>query len=349
MMRSHSLRHLTATTTTISSPSWLPKFRSSSGSALASLSFAQNPQENQQQQQKQQTQQKIYCDSSNDDKKSDSNRASSYFPKRGQELELVCESLAYKGKGVCKVADTGFVVLCDRVLPGEKFIGRVTRKKGSYAEMTKLKTLSPHWDSVDAPCEYASYCGGCKTQNLSYEAQLRAKEGQVRDLVVHVGKFSDKDPEFAGIMKPIVPCDIQFHYRNKMEFSFGPKRWFPKESLPKRGDHIENYALGLHAPGFFDKVLNIDKCLLQSEPANLVLAAVQDYWRDPQLGLSPYDVHSHSGFLKHLMLRTGSDVKTGLPELMVNFVTSSYKPELLRPLVEKISSVPEVVSGEHYE
>lgn len=138
MMRSHSLRHLTATTTTISSPSWLPKFRSSSGSALASLSFAQNPQENQQQQQKQQTQQKIYRDSSNDDKKSDSNRASSYFPKRGQELELVCESLAYKGKGVCRVADTGFVVLCDRVLPGEKFIGRVTRKKGSYAEVSRF-------------------------------------------------------------------------------------------------------------------------------------------------------------------------------------------------------------------
>lgn len=305
MMRSHSLRHLTATTTTISSPSRLLKFRSRSGSSCASLSFAQNQQENQQQQQKQQTQDNIYCDSGNDNKKSDSNRASSYFPKRGQELELVCESLAYKGKGVCKVADTGFVVLCDRVLPGEKFIGRVTRKKGSYAEVsrftafiaraflffvvwiliivlgfvlavvkfvlhwglfdelkwfwaqfvhivgiavislvglfdywkvseiccqnifwcwlillklqaTKLKTLSPHWDSVDAPCEYASYCGGCKTQNLSYEAQLRAKEGQVRDLVVHVGKFSDKYPEFAGIMKPIVPCDIQFHYRNKV-------------------------------------------------------------------------------------------------------------------------------------
>ncbi|KAF5453060.1 hypothetical protein F2P56_028000 [Juglans regia] len=44
------------------------------------------------------------------------------------------------------------------------------------------------------------------------------------------------------------------------------------------------------------------------------------------------------------MLRTGRDVKTGLPELMVNFVTSSYKPELLGPLVDKISPVPEVVS-----
>ena len=36
-------------------------------------------------------------------------------------------------------------------------------------------------------------------------------------------------------------------------------------------------------------------------------------------------------------------MKTGLPELMVIFVTSSYKPELLKPLVEKISSIPEVV------
>lgn len=36
------------------------------------------------------------------------------------------------------MADTGFVVLCDRVLPGEKFIGRVTRKKGSYAEVSRF-------------------------------------------------------------------------------------------------------------------------------------------------------------------------------------------------------------------
>lgn len=37
-------------------------------------------------------------------------------------------------------------------------------------------------------------------------------------------------------------------------------------------------------------------------------------------------------------------METGLPELMVNFVTSSYKPELLKPLLEKISAIPEVVS-----
>lgn len=74
---------------------------------------------------------------------------------------------------------------------------------------------------MDAPCEYAPYCGGCKTQNLSYEAQLRAKEDQVRDLMVHVGRFSHKELELHGIMKPIVPCDIQFHYRNKVSDVLG--------------------------------------------------------------------------------------------------------------------------------
>ncbi|XP_050234930.1 uncharacterized protein LOC126683139 [Mercurialis annua] len=274
----------------------------------------------------------------------ESSNSSSYFPKRGQTLELVCESLAFKGRGVCKVADTGFVVLCDRALPGERFIGRITRRKGSYAEAAKVETLSPHLDIVDAPCEYASYCGGCKTQNLSYEAQVRAKEQQVRDLVVNIGKFSDEDSEFVRIMKPIVPCDVQFNYRNKMEFSFGSQKWVPKELLGEKLDGSENYALGLHAPGFFDKVLNVEKCLLQSEPANTVLAIVQDCWRDPQFGLTPYDVHSHAGFLKHLMLRTGRNVETGMLELMVNFVTSSYKPELLKTMVEKTSAIPEVVS-----
>ncbi|KAM3267886.1 putative RNA methyltransferase [Capsicum chacoense] len=268
----------------------------------------------------------------------------SYYPKRGQTLELVCESLAFKGKGVCKVADTGFVLMCDRALPGERFIGRVTRKKDNYAEVKKLKTITPHFDYVEAPCEYASHCGGCKTQNLSYEAQLKAKEQQFHDLVVHVGKFSDQDPEFAGAMKPIVPCDIQFHYRNKMEFSFGPKGWVPAEQLQENSTDECGYALGLHAPGFFDKVLNVNKCLLQSDSANEVLATVQECWRDPELGLSPWNVHSHSGFLKHLMLRSGRNTETGLPELMVNFVTSSDNPERLRPLVEKITTIPEVVS-----
>ena len=56
----------------------------------------------------------------------------------------------------------------------------------------------------------------------------------------------------------------------QMEFSFGTHKWLPRESLHDRPNGSGNYALGLHAPGFFDKVLNVDKCLLQIDPANKV-------------------------------------------------------------------------------
>ncbi|KAI4365698.1 hypothetical protein MLD38_021662 [Melastoma candidum] len=129
----------------------------------------------------------------------------SYFPKENQVLELVCESLAYKGRGVCKVSDTGFVFFFDRPLPGERFPGRVTRRKGSYAEVTKLRMITPHRYIVEAPCEYVQYCRGCKTQNLLYEAQVRAKEQQFHELITHAGKFDVRGLEFQNVMQPIVP------------------------------------------------------------------------------------------------------------------------------------------------
>ena len=82
--------------------------------------------------------------------------------------------------------------------------------------MQKLETITPHWDRVEAPCKYASDCGGCKTQNLLYEAQVRAKELQVRELVTHVGRFSESDLEVDSVFRPIIPCDIHYHYRNKV-------------------------------------------------------------------------------------------------------------------------------------
>lgn len=74
-------------------------------------------------------------DSGGNSSASGERKSSSFFPKKGQTLELVCESLGFKGKGICKAADTGFVLMCDRALPGERFLGRVSRKKSSYAEV----------------------------------------------------------------------------------------------------------------------------------------------------------------------------------------------------------------------
>lgn len=117
---SHALRHLTLTRP------WLRKI-----SCTTSLAFSsQDPL-------------LTYPDNSNNNdtdhtKKTTNSKSQAFFPKKNQVLELECESLAFKGKGVCKVADSGFVLLCDNALPGERFIGRVSRKKGSYAEVNDM-------------------------------------------------------------------------------------------------------------------------------------------------------------------------------------------------------------------
>ncbi|CAN6722628.1 unnamed protein product [Malus baccata var. baccata] len=70
-------------------------------------------------------------------------------------------------------------------------------------KVTNVETISPPWDFVDTPCDYTSYSGGCKTQNLIYEAQVKAKVEQVHQLIINFGKFSHTEMEFLSIMKPI--------------------------------------------------------------------------------------------------------------------------------------------------
>lgn len=65
----------------------------------------------------------------------------SFFPKKGQDVEMVCESLAYKGLGLCKVVDTGFVVFCERALPGERLVARIVKKRKGFAEVWALEFI----------------------------------------------------------------------------------------------------------------------------------------------------------------------------------------------------------------
>ena len=75
--------------------------------------------------------------------------------------------------------------------------------------------------------------------------------------------------------------------------------------------------LGLHAPRRFDKIVRVHRCELQSEAANRVLEFVQERGRE----LEAYDPVEHTGFLRHVVLRSGKHPEDGTPALLVNFVT----------------------------
>src|SRR4029450_12838066 len=101
---------------------------------------------------------------------------------RDQELDLSVESLAFGGNGVARL--NGFVVFVRRGLPGDKVRARVTKVQRRHAEAVTVEVLEPSPLRVDAPCEHYPACGGCRFQDLAYEAQLEAKAAQGGDGVV---------------------------------------------------------------------------------------------------------------------------------------------------------------------
>jgi 23S rRNA (uracil1939-C5)-methyltransferase len=121
-----------------------------------------------------------------------------------------------------------------------------------------------------------------------------------------------------------------------MEFTFSNRRW----TLPDEKPGINSaFALGLHVPKRWDKILDINTCHIQQTIGNEILQFVKKESR--RLELKPYDQKTHNGFLRHLVLRFG--INTG--NIMVNFVTSYENTELLSPLVDSlISRFPHITS-----
>jgi 23S rRNA (uracil1939-C5)-methyltransferase len=214
--------------------------------------------------------------------------------RKDQELELTIDSLAYGGNGVARL--NGFVVFVRRGLPGDKVRARITKVKRSHAEATAVEVVEPGAPRVEAPCQHYPECGGCRFQDLAYEAQLEAKARQVVDALERIGKLTGFEAE------PAVPAKSLFHYRNKLEYSFTPAE--------------DGVGLGFHRAGRWDEVLDIERCWLTTDHGNAIRHRVRD-WANEQ-GLAAYDQEAQEGYLRHLVVREGRN--TG--QTLVTLVTA---------------------------
>jgi 23S rRNA (uracil1939-C5)-methyltransferase len=236
-------------------------------------------------------------------------------PRRGDSLELVIEDLAFGGEGVGR-AD-GYVVFVRGGLPGDRLRVRLVEARGRFGRATIDEVLTPSPDRVDAPCPYFGRCGGCRLQHLAYPAQLAFKEKQVRDCLERLGGLGTVE------LRPILPAPEPYGYRNKMEFTVaGPQP-----------------NIGLHAAERFDVVLDIERCLLQSDTMNALLDEFRRQVRER--ALSVYDPHTERGLLRFVMMREGRH--TG--EAMVNVVGAAPDVETLTPVAEALRArVPQTSS-----
>ncbi len=252
--------------------------------------------------------------------------------KKGDEVELLIKSTAYKGKGLAKV--DGLAVFVPNTAPGDRVRARIVKRKKSYREAKLLEVLEGSERRIEPKCRHATVCGGCSWQHVNYDFQLSFKQDQVRDHMHRIGGLTHLD------VNPTIGCDDIFYYRNKMEYSIGHKRWLSREEI-NRDEFVSDrcFAAGLHAPGRFDKILNIQECHLQTPPSYKILDFVRSYCRDNDI--EPYNTIDNEGFMRNVVVRNSFHTD----DLMVNLVTYRDEDDVVEPLVkEMVDTFPEITT-----
>jgi 23S rRNA (uracil1939-C5)-methyltransferase len=237
-------------------------------------------------------------------------------PRTGDELELDVDTLAYGGRGVAR--SNGYVVFVSGALPGDRVRARLTKAKRGYAEARAVELVRPSADRVPDRCRHGGEpCPGAPWQGLAYQRQLAHKQDQVDDALRRIGGLEGFELESAE------PAVEPWRYRNKLEYSFG--------------DRNGELALGFHARGRWDLVVDVDDCLLASERNNRARNEVREWARAE--GIPPYDRRERSGVLRNLVVREGR--RTG--QTQTRLVTSAA--EIPRPPVDLHTVVDEPSGG----
>ncbi len=250
---------------------------------------------------------------------------------RGDEIEVTADNLSGDGKAVGRIE--GMVCFLEHAVPGDLVRAVVWKVKKNYAEARTIEIVKPSPLRTYPDCKHFGVCGGCRWQNLSYEAQLRFKQQRVIDAFMHIGGFGNPD------VASVIGCQSPYYYRNKMEFTFSNRRWLSESELHEAAEHPGDLYLGLHVPQRWDKVVDIQECRLQSDISNRILNSIRDMARE--LKWEAYSTDSHSGYLRHLVIRQSK--RTG--DLMVNVVTNNSNQPAMQRLTELLlSRFPEITT-----
>lgn len=266
---------------------------------------------------------------------------------RGAEVELTLEKFADRGKSLARLpagdGRSGYVVFVEGAVPGDRVRARVFKRKKAFAEARLLEVLDPSPLRTAPRCEYFGHCGGCKWQHVLYDAQLAMKQQAVEEALTHAGGF---DRHKLGVeVHPTIGADRDegsggvYFYRNKMEFSFSTYRWLTDWEMASGEELEKDFALGLHVPGRFDKVLDLRACYLQSTWSARLVNGVRAFAKAQ--GWQPWDTKHQRGYLRHLVVR--QPAHTG--ERMVNLVTSHESAERMALFADRLrSEFPEVTT-----
>jgi 23S rRNA (uracil1939-C5)-methyltransferase len=254
--------------------------------------------------------------------------------KKNEELQgITVTRLDEDGAGIAD--HEGTAIRLQGTLPGDvvdltllkrrrrQWLGRVTARVADSA------------DRVDPRCDHFGDCGGCKLQHLAYSAQLAEKERRLHALL---------DPILGGQRTewlPILPSPDEYLFRNKLEFSFGARRWLTAAEIANSEEITREPGAGFHPPRQFDKILHLQRCHLMVEPANALRQNLYEFARARDFSF--FDAKARHGLLRTLMVRVST-----LGEAMAVISFGADEPENIAAVIEHMKAeFPDLTSLQH--
>ncbi len=256
------------------------------------------------------------------------------YPRRKKREAVVIRNLLItdggaEGKAIAK--HNGMVIFIPYGAPGDSVDVEITYKKQKYSEAKIISINSPSPFREKPFCNHFGICGGCKWQHITYQQQMSIKQKHVKDHLERIAKV-----ENPNIMPIIESHKLQF-YRNKLEFTFGDRRWLSLEEV-KSDTQFDQRSLGFHIPGRFDKIINVEECFLQPAPSNAIRNAVFTFVKEENIEF--FNLKDKTGFARNLIIRNNSK-----GEFMVIWVVSAENQEYFDKFTKLITtSFPQVVS-----
>ncbi len=236
----------------------------------------------------------------------------------GQEHIVEVTGLSHEGAGVGRV--DGRVVFIPETIPGDHAKVRLVhiKKRLGYGELVEV--LAESKDRRKQSCPHAARCGGCQLQHMDYEAQLIWKRQQVSDALERIGKLEAE-------VLPVLGMDQPYHYRNKAQLPLGKQQ-------------------GELVMGFFEKgshdIVDLETCEIQHPLITKLALVLKQIAQD--LPIEPYDEVSHTGVLRHAVIRVSFSEEKLMLILVTRTPNLPAQDELIARLME---GVPELVSVAH--
>ena len=232
--------------------------------------------------------------------------------KKNELYEIHTDDLTVEGNGVGRI--DGMAVFVPGMLPGETGLVRIIKLAKSYAvgKLVELKMTSPK--RVAPQCPVFDRCGGCSLMHMSYAAQLDFKQKRVEDCIRRIAKSG-------AAVNDIVPADDILRYRNKTAF--------PVRSTPD-GISMGCFARRTH------RVVNVSDCLISSKKCAQILKKLREFME--KYGISAYDEGTHTGVLRHVVIRESSTGERILA-LVINAGEIAYEAELIELFKEDADAI----------